>query len=49
MYEIKFTSHKQYLFGHLFSKKAKKTQTDQSATTSFFLLSQKKRLINLQK
>ena len=31
MNEIKFTSHKQYLFGRLFSGNAKKTHTDQSA------------------
>ena len=30
MYEIKFTFHKQYLFGRLFSRHAKKTHTDQS-------------------
>ena len=36
MQEIKFTSHKQYLFGGLFSIKAKKTRTDQSTLQVFF-------------
>ena len=39
MNEIKFTSHKQYLFGRFFSGNAKKTHTDQSALqVSFFCL-----------
>ena len=37
MYEIKFTSHKQYLFAPLLSIKAKKTRTNQN-TLQFFLL-----------
>ena len=48
MYGIKFTSHKQYLFGCFFYRNAKKTRTDQSYSTSSFLLSQKKWLTNLQ-
>ena len=37
--EIKFTSHKQYLFGRLFSGNPKKTHTDQSILqASFFNL-----------
>ena len=35
--EIKFTSHKQYLFGRLFSRNANKTYTDQSTLQVFFL------------
>ena len=35
--EIKFTSHKQYLFGRLFSRHANKTYTDQSTLQVFFL------------
>ena len=30
MWKTKFSSHKRYLFGLLFSRNAKKTQTDQS-------------------
>ena len=37
MYEIKFTSHKQYLFARLVSIKAKETRTGQS--TPFLLFS----------
>ena len=37
MYETKFTSHKQYLFGSLYSIKAKKTHTDQSTLQVFLL------------
>ena len=49
MSEIKYTSHKQYLFGRLFSIKAKKTYPDQSTVQSFFTLSKLKQLKNLQK
>ena len=46
--ENKCTSHKQYLFGLLFSGNPKKTHTDQSIV-QVFLLFEKKRLTNLQK
>ena len=36
MYEIKFTFHKQSLFGCLFSLKTKNTRTDQSAPQVFY-------------
>ena len=36
MWEIKSTSHKQYLFDHLFSIKAKKTRTGQSTLQVFY-------------
>ena len=36
MWEIKFTSHKHYLCGRLFSRNAKKTQTDQVHTLKVF-------------
>ena len=35
--EIKFTSNKQYLFGRLFSRNAKKTNADQSTSQAFVL------------
>ena len=37
MQEIKFTSPKQYLFGHAFSINAKKIHTEQSTLQVFFL------------
>ena len=37
--EIKFPSHKQYLFGRLFSRNAKKTHTDQITLQVFILVS----------
>ena len=37
--EIKCTSMKQYLFDHLYSVKAKKTHTDQSALQVLLLCS----------
>ena len=37
MYETKFTSHKHYFFGILYSIKAKKTHTDQSTLQVFLL------------
>ena len=37
MQEIKFTSHKEYWFGHLFFIKAKKTRTNQSTLQAFLL------------
>ena len=36
MQETKFTSHEQYLFGRLFSIKAKKTCTDKSTLQAFY-------------
>ena len=44
MQEIKFTSHKLYLFGFLFSRNTKKTHTDLKTLQAFFLFSQKRRL-----
>ena len=35
MSEIKFTTHKQYLFGRLFPRNANKTHTDQSTLQVF--------------
>ena len=50
MEKNKFISHKQYLFGLLFSGNPKKDYTDWSSyTTSFFTLSEMKQLTNLQK
>ena len=43
MLEIKFVSYKQYLFGRLFSIKAKKSRTDQ-ISLQVFNLSELKRL-----
>ena len=37
MQEIKFTPHKQYLFGLIFSIKSKKTHTDHTALKGFLL------------
>ena len=45
----KSTSHIQYLFGHLFSRNAKKTHADQMIVQVFLALSEKKHLTNLQK
>ena len=47
MKEMKFTSHKQYLFRRLFSIKAKKTHTDQSTLQVFLLCPN--RIANFQK
>ena len=43
------TSHKQYFFGLLFSRNAKKTDAHQSILQTFLIQSQKKRLRNLLK
>ena len=37
MQDIKFTTHKQYLFGPFFFRNAKKVYTDQSPQKFFFL------------
>ena len=37
MQDIKFTTHKQYLFGRFFFRNAKKAYTDQSPQEVFFL------------
>ena len=47
MWETKFTSHKQHLFGLLFLRNAKKTDADQSILQALLIQSQKKRLTNL--
>ena len=44
MWKTKFSSHKQYLVGHLFPRNAKKSHTDQSILETFFTLSEKKHL-----
>ena len=41
--KIKFTSHKQYLFGRFFSIKANKTRTNQSTLYWFLIMSESKR------
>ena len=48
MYEIKFTSHKKYLFGPLFSKHAKKTNI-KAHYNFIFILTELKQLTDLQK
>ena len=47
MWETKFTSYKQHLFGLLFLRNAKKTDVDQSILQALLIQSQKKRLTNL--
>ena len=37
MQDVKFTTHKQYLFGPFFFRNAKKAYTDQSPQKFFFL------------
>ena len=52
IWKTKIYSHKQYLFGYLFSRNTKTTHTDQSILTFFynvFILREKKRLTNLKK
>ena len=44
MYKSKFTSHKQYSFGLLFTKNEKKNYADQGTLQLFFTLSEKKLL-----
>ena len=49
MQEIKFASHKQYLFGRLVSIKSKEDSYRPKYTSSFFDLSESERFTNLQK